>query len=385
MLPRLAARLLLVLFGVALPVALLELVLRAFGPVIPGNYETGVWAEGHPVVGHFHIPGASTWIREPEFSSHMRFNQHGLRGPELDDTKSPSNHRVLLLGDSFLEARQVTEEDALPHLLDRSLDQNGAVSVEILNSGTFDWSQVHEHLYLRYAGPTLRPDLVLQFIYVGNDISDLWPRTPGELRKLQRPVATLDDDGRLEFPRWQYRTPDQSEALLNGLSRRSAAFRAYETGVVDKLRYPARDGLGVEGQLLEVYRFKETAPEARAWKTVEALLLATRDEAERQGAGFALVIVPGKWQVHREDWQALLEALDEPDDDRWVLRGPNRRLTQLAEAYQIPVLDLLPPLRDAVDDGRRLYFPVDIHWTAAGHEVAARSVADFLLAANLLQ
>src|SRR5688572_31588090 len=63
---RLVSRALLVVLGVAVPVLLLEVVLRVFGPVIPGNYETGVWAEGHPVVGHYHNPGASAWIREPE-------------------------------------------------------------------------------------------------------------------------------------------------------------------------------------------------------------------------------------------------------------------------------------------------------------------------------
>ncbi len=382
---RFVARVLLVLVGVALPLLVLEVALRVVGPVVPGNYETSVWAEGHPVVGHYHIPGARAWIREPEFTTHLRFNRFGLRGPEIGAEKPPSARRVLLLGDSFLEAKQVSEPDALPNRLDVWLENGKAPPAELLNAGTFDWSQVHEHLYLQHAGPVLRPHLVLQFFYVGNDVGDAWPRSRGELRDLERPLATVDDDGRLQFLEWRRRTPEQADLLLGELSRRSTVFRAYETGVVDKLRYRERDGQGVEGQLLEVLRFKETPQETRAWKTVEALLLATRDEAERQGARYALVIVPGKWQVHKEDWQALLAARDEPDDDRWVLRGPNRRLTQLAEAHQIPVLDLLPPMRDAAESGRRLYYPVDIHWNPAGHEVAARTVAEFLQARDLLR
>ena len=78
-----AARALLVALGLAIPALLLEIMLRLFGPVIPGNYETGVWAEGHPVVGHFHIPGAAAWVHEPEFTTYLRFNQFGLRGPEI--------------------------------------------------------------------------------------------------------------------------------------------------------------------------------------------------------------------------------------------------------------------------------------------------------------
>ena len=382
---RLVSRALLVVLGVAVPVLLLEVVLRVFGPVIPGNYETGVWAEGHPVVGHYHIPGASAWIREPEFTTHLRFNRFGLRGPEIAAERPVPGRRVLLLGDSFLEGKQVAEYDALPDRLNSWLNDRGAGSAELLNAGTFDWSQVHEYLYLQHAGPVLRPDLIVQFIYVGNDIGDVWPRSRGELRELERPVATVDDDGRLEFPEWRRRTPDQTDMLFGELSRHSTVYRAYETGVLDKIRYGERDGQGVEGQLLEVYRFKETPQETRAWQTVEALLLATRAEAERQGARFALVIVPGKWQVHREDWRSLLAALSETDDDRWVLRAPNRRLVQLAEAHQIPVLDLLSPLREAAEDGLRLYYPVDIHWNAAGHDVAARAVADHLLATQLLR
>jgi hypothetical protein len=379
-----AARALLVVLGLALPALLLEAVLRLLGPIVPGNYETSVWAEGHVVVGHFHIPGATAWVREPEFTTHLRFNQHGLRGPELATEKSPESRRVLLLGDSFLEAKQVAERDALPDRLTALLRQSGGPDVETLNSGTFDWSQVHEYLYLQSAGPTLRPDLVIQFVYIGNDIGDVWPRSRGEIRESERPLAQIDEDGRLHFPTWHRRTLAPSEALLNGLSRRSTLLRAFETGVVDKVRYAERDGQGVEGQMLEVFRFKESPPEARAWKTVEALLLATRDEAERQGARYALAIVPAKWQVHKADWESLLAARGEPDDDRWVLRGPNRKLTQLAEAHQIPVVDLLPAFRDAADDGPRLYYPVDIHWTAAGHEIAARTIADFLRTSALL-
>lgn len=382
---RLAARALLILVGLTAPLLLLEATLRLVGPVVPGNYETGVWAEGHPIYGHYHIPGAAAWVREPEFTTFLRFNRHGLRGPELADGPA-SGRRMLLLGDSFVEAKQVAESGALPDRLAAALAARGLGPAEPLNSGTFDWSQVHQLLYLREAGPSLRPTLVVQFFYVGNDVGDLWPRSRGELRDLERPVAAVDDAGALLLPAWRRRSVGAGETFLNGLSRRSAVVRAYETGVVDKLRYAPRDGQGVEGQMLEVFRFKESPAEVRAWKTAEALLTATRDEAERQGARFALVIVPAKWQIYPEDWRALLAAIGEPDDDRWVLRGPNRRLTQLAESRRVPVLDLLPVFRRAADAGRpRLYFPVDIHWTEAGHAVAAEAVAEFLAANELVR
>jgi hypothetical protein len=194
----------------------------------------------------------------------------------------------------------------------------------------------------------------------------------------------VDDDGQLVFPEWHRHTESATDLFFGALSRSSTVYRAYDTGVLDKLRYRERDGAGVEGQMLDLFRGKDSPQESRAWKTSELLLDATRDEAERQGARFALVIVPSKWQVHKDDWQALLAGRNEPDDDRWVLRGPDRRLVQIAQARQIPVLDLLPTLRDAADSGPRLYFPTDIHWTAAGNRLAAESVADFVLSSGLL-
>ena len=379
-----ALRMGLVMVGVAAPLLLVELTLRLFGPVLPGNYETGVWAQGDPVVGHFHIPGATAWVREPEYTTFLRFNQYGLRGDNVTVPKPPGRYRVLLIGDSFVEGKQVAEPETISEQINARLKKAGRSDVRTLNSGVFDWSQIHEYLYVREAAPLLYPDLIVQFLYVGNDLGDIWPRSRSELRELERPVALLGDDGQLVFAPWRRRGETLSAQMLSMVSRRSTAWRAFETGVIDKMRYRSRDGHGVEGQMLELFRYKETPAETRAWETAEALLVETRDAALSAGARFAVVVVPTRWQVHLDDWQALLAARNEPDDSRWVLRGPQKRLVQLAERHQIPVIDLLPSMRDAAREGRRLYYQVDIHWRAAGHELAADTVVNFLEREGLL-
>jgi hypothetical protein len=47
-------------------------------------------------------------------------------------------------------------------------------------------------------------------------------------------------------------------------------------------------------------------------------------------------------------------------------------------------LDLTDALRDAAAGGARLYYPVDRHWTAAAHELAADLVARELSAEGWL-
>ena len=55
------------------------------------------------------------------------------------------------------------------------------------------------------------------------------------------------------------------------------------------------------------------------------------------------------------------------------------RVRGVAEAAGVPVVDLLPLLRQTHD--RALYFPRDGHWTPAGHMVAAASLVDVVIGA----
>jgi len=45
---------------------------------------------------------------------------------------------------------------------------------------------------------------------------------------------------------------------------------------------------------------------------------------------------------------------------------------------------LLPGFRAEAEQGHMLYFPADGHWNAAGHQLAARLIHDYLIETNLL-
>ena len=363
----------LVVVGLLLPLVLVELALRLFGPILPGNYETGRWAERHPVFGHFHIPNASAWLREPEFSVHLRFNRFGLRGPDVPLERSPGIPRVLMLGDSFIEAKQVAEAQTVAARL------QAATGAEWLNSGTFDWGPVQQYLYLQHEGVQFRPDLVVQFVYLGNDVADNVPRSRGAIRRLGYPAAAIDEDtGELELLPWTSSPPTTDDRISEIFGGTFATYRAYETGVRDKVRYQNVNPYPMERHLLDLFREKEPAALGYAWKVVDALLGSIQQEAARGGAPTLLVIVPTKWQVHADDWRGFLKHHDRGVDDGWDLSKPNRRLAELAAARGIPVLDLQPALRAAADEGKRLYYAVDMHWTAEGHAVAARELERYL-------
>jgi len=375
----LTLRVALVAGGLLLPLALVECALRLVGPILPGNYETGRWAERHAVYGHFHIPDSAAWLREPEFVAHLRFNRFGLRGPDVPLEGTAGVPRVLMLGDSFIEAKQVAEADTVAARL------QVMTGAEYLNSGTFDWGPVQQYLYLSHEGARFRPDAIVQFFYLGNDVADNVPRSRGELRRLGFPAAGVDDDtGELELLPWTASPPTRADRVSEVLGGTFATYRAYETGILDKVRYSQVNPYPMERHLLDLFRDREPASLATAWRVVDALLGAIQAEGERIGAPTLLVIVPTKWQVHADDWRAFLKHHDRGIDDGWDLDKPNRRLARLAEARGMPVLDLQPALRAAAAEGTRLYYAVDTHWTAEGHAVAARELARYLSERRML-
>jgi hypothetical protein len=101
------------LAGLAVPLLLLEAAIRLFGPILPGNYNTGTFLTTHPVYARFHVLGFDGWVKTSEFTSRVTTSSLGLRGPERPYAKSPGTSRVLVLGDSFVEAAQVQEREGV--------------------------------------------------------------------------------------------------------------------------------------------------------------------------------------------------------------------------------------------------------------------------------
>lgn len=374
-------RLGLALMSLLVPLLILEVILRLYGPVLPGNYEVGVWLHNHPIYRRFHVPNGNAWVRTPEYITRLTFNSLGLRGPEIGLEKPPGLARVMLLGDSFIEGKEVPFEQSVAAQLQALLGSR----TQVLNSGVYGWGPAEEYLYLRHEGAQLQPDVVVLAFYVGNDVSNNYPRSERDRRNLTGPAFGVDRDGRLEEYPWRLPSPTWHDLIGDVLRDRLVLFRAFETGVVDKLRYErAGDAVQVTPRRMAVFQTREPRELAEAWRVVDGLIGAMQHETGRAGAALVVVAVPTRWQVHDEDWEAFLAENRLKRDDDWDLDRPAQRLARIAERRGLPMLDLRPALRQAASSGTRLYYPVDVHWTAEGHAVAAQAIRDALAAARFV-
>src|SRR5450759_5402026 len=101
-----------------------------------------------------------------------------------------------------------------------------------------------------------------------------------------------------------------------------------------------------------------------------ALLDAVTREAHALGAAPLVFTVPPRFLVDDAVKKKVLKiyglAPEALDPDGFF------RVKEACARHDLPVVDLLPAFRDATRAGERLFLPTGIHWSAAGHALAAR-------------
>ena len=346
--------------SVLLALAIGEVLVRRFAPQQLILKRPDIWRPADSL-GWVHRANVRTTINTGERTVTLVTDRDGFRigrGGSVEAAK-----RVLLLGDSFMEALQVEYEESVPGLLERALRDRLGAPVAIRNTAVGGWDPPHYLLQARKAIDRERYDLVIIALYLGNDVvnwrGDRIPsRTPAEVH-------------RLRFPR----------------DLHAAEF-------VDAVLYPINDLLEVRSHLFILLKRRTEALLMRlgltaAWFPVEFLrreATSTRWAvtgdicrdigalSARRGVPTLVVLFPTSFQVDRAEFERYVQGFD-IDVTAVDLEQPNRLLTEALRTRGLPVLDLLPALRAVQRGGTSLYGSVDRHLSPAGHAAAAAALA----------
>ena len=367
----------LALAGLFLPLLVLEVALRLFGPILPGSYRTGTDLVAHPVFGHFHQPHVVVWRRTSEFVAEERINSRGLRERELPYEKPADARRVLVLGDSFVEAVQVEAGLTLTAHLESLLHRDGSPT-EVINAGVGGFGTAQEWLFFREEGHRYQPDLVLLVFYLGNDVRNNSHKLDNDARLRTEPYFTVGPDGSpkpVDLSSRRARAADGAGDGLKRILRTSVLYNVFETGVLEKFGSDPDAEEGYAWSKNErVFQARYSKDWEEAWETTEALLAALAREVQARNARLVLIAAPSDLQVRPADWERLLRENNLPPKD-FDLEKPNRLLAEIGRRLGVPVVDLLPELRRAEPDSRDgLFFRQNRHWTPEGHAVAARII-----------
>jgi hypothetical protein len=336
-----------------------------------------------PTLGWFHVAGAERRIRRPEFDVLLKFNRHGLRGPDRDYTPPPGVRRALVLGDSFAEGYYVDEDQTAAAVLEGLLQACGPH--EVINAGVQGYSTDQEYLLYLQEGRRYGARLVLVFFY-GNDLR--YNASPVGSGGEAKPYFDLDEHDALLARGTPVPPPDPATTsrARPGASRPlpwhgSMALRLLSRRTVgsNPALHAALARLGLVEPVspdppIELWPYGPMHPRevGEMWRHTRAILRALREAVAADGATLALVYVPVRFEVNDPVWE--LTRARYQMGRRWGTERVFLRLQETCAELDIPLVDPRAPLRQAEAGGAPAYYTRDVHWNARGNAIAAHAV-----------
>lgn len=321
---------------------------------------------GDPIIGYRLQPGARTRFATAEFETGIAINAAGVRDDEELGPKPPGSKRILVLGDSLVLSVQVPFEQTFTEHLERRLNEAGTdVAYRVVNGGVQGYGPVEQLLFFRRLVADVQPDVVLVTVFVGNDAEEAL--TSQAKLATDRPYAEV-----------------LRESIVNRLRRtvrRSMVLQVLRLRIVAA----ASRFRGTSATPEPPHQSYAANPAPRIARGIAFTRDAIRqlaEEAERAGARTGIVLMPARFQVDDADYGRLREIVARAGGDLRRDAATERFAGALGE-LGLPMLDLLPPLRQA-PPGPALFFQENVHLTRRGHEVVGDALARFLREQSLV-
>lgn len=310
-------------------------------------------------------PGFQGDLQSPEYHTQVRINSLGLRGPEVDPVTA-SSLRVLVVGDSFVSALNVQEDEAFAAVLGRRLSSTvPGRRIEVINGGTPNYGTWHEIRLLKRLFPVVKPGAVVLCVFVMNDVQN--NLAPGE--------TTVRDGFLVKTGRtWRGILPDP---LRDWLNRHSMTY-VFLWSAWNHIR-PLVGGRTIDPlrEFKALISSRDNPRLEEGYRLAAELLDEFRDYLAEHAVPGMVVIIPGEMQVYPDRFAGSLPA--EPGSTlREATARPNERWLSLCMRAGLPALDLLPIFR-AHADGPYLYMSVDGHLTRDGNRLAGEAIGEALL------
>ncbi len=285
----------------------------------------------------------------------LNINSLGFRGPEVSSHKLPGGSRILFLGDSITFGPGLEYHETIPARLGRFLGPR----VEVINAGVPGMSIKDEVDLLAERVKMVAPDLVLLGFYMNDisrsivieeeygDLGDFWV---GLITRARRSSALFNRGWKRVATKKLINTRGLSTDWVPLFHERAWVF---DSEVYDKIIELAGDDFGA-------------AWKRDAWPAVESEIRRMKMICDRRGTGLGVVIFPVSIQVESE-------IMDD---------FPQRQLARICREHGLPMLDLLPVLREKRAE-QVLYD--QCHYTPKGAAIAARAAAEWIYQEGLIK
>ena len=313
-----------------------------------------------PIIGYRYPSNVELEQVHPEFHNTRVTNSLGFHDINLTPVAS-GQYRVMILGDSFPEGWQVDPQQRFTDVSRKTLPEN----VVLINMAVGGYNNCQERGILERYGEIVQPDLIVLYVYLGNDING------NDDRRTQDnvPNCTMVDDVLRVFP------ADSQRVKLNIFGKMASSHVARfikNTITYSPLAMKFRSATSDLETYTPLAYYEDTLmPDYSYQINITGKIIRDMDrQARTLGAHLVVALIPDGVLADKGIHDSVLRSygLDSYSYDASLIES---RL-QDAAGLDIEMWDMTPVLRAAQHEtGNATYYPLNRHFTPYGHQVIA--------------
>ena len=333
-----------------------------------------------------------------------------MRGGQPDTNKSGSEFRLLLLGDSFIQADEIEYSGTMGALLENDI---GNENFRVFQQGMASWSPLLEFNWLIKRYSAIEPDAVIVFLCVNDFFNER--SQYGDIFYEKKTV--FDSSGMPQYFDIDVQHSQKRSGYFYSLTlpKIRTLIRGALALMADRKNRPEMIGQDEIGLLLSVdqenleneldrivgdWKYSEYVKEmirlARNHETWDSYteknvdislkyLLKMNEFLKIRNSGLLITFAPFGWAISPDETIPGKGAYRFGNDVLLPSDGLENRIKNFCIDEEISYIDLTGDLRNyRMNNNEPLYFEYDGHWNPHAHKFIAQKIGEFLSAHSWL-
>jgi len=327
---------------------------------------------------------------------HWQTNSDGFRGPALQNQPET---RIMVYGDSNIQARFSTDKNTFVRQLERLLNQQGFSGTEVINAGTVGFGPDQNLIRFSKEVDTYHPDMVIFHIFADNDFGDIIRNRlfelneSGELKATGLPQA-LD-------PRLQHHAKATSNNFISTLLVVKAARKVIRAITVNtseeysnimqrqamheytvyKASQPREFSHFADHYDIDLAIHPQQESSITKVRLMRAVLSKVKALANSRDIALMVLIEPSVVDLTKKNSALSYQYLQQqfPSYQRSRLTKTVEKICISLDIRHVNLFDLF-----LKNHPEKLYFTANDHWNDEGQALAAKEAASYIISNALI-